>query len=148
MSMGGAAGIFAVAGGLAATVQLAVLGRLGERIGTLEAGAVAWLVTALGGVVLLLIAGKGFGAYRDALHVPWWMVAGALSGNVIVTSIIVAGPQIGIVATTALLLVGQVASGAIVDRYGLLGMERIALSPTRWVGIVLVLAGALLTLRR
>ncbi|MSO58107.1 MAG: DMT family transporter [Thermoleophilia bacterium] len=144
----GTAGAFAITAGVAATVQIAVLSRLGERIGALEAGAIAWLVTAIGGAVVLLVAGRGLGAYREAFHVPWWMVAGGLTGNVIVASIIVATPRLGVVTMTVLILVGQFASAAVADRYGLFGLERIAMSPTRWLGLGLVVAGALLTLRR
>jgi transporter family-2 protein len=47
-----------------------------------------------------------------------------------------------------LLVAGQLAAGAVIDRYGLFGFERIALSWPRALGIALLAAGAILTLRR
>ena len=48
----------------------------------------------------------------------------------------------------ALLVAGQLAAGAAIDRYGLFGFERIALSWPRALGIALLAAGAALTLKR
>ena len=42
----------------------------------------------------------------------------------------------------------QLVVSGVMDRYGLLGLDRVALSPTRVVGFVLLLGGvALVTLR-
>ncbi len=69
-------------------------------------------------------------------------------GVFIVFSITVAGPRIGIVATTAFLIAAQFALAAVIDRYGWFGVEQVALSWPRVVGIGLLVVGAALTLRR
>jgi transporter family-2 protein len=48
----------------------------------------------------------------------------------------------------AVFLVGQFAAAAIVDRYGLFGLDRIAVSWPRVVGLMLLAVGAALTLKR
>ena len=45
-------------------------------------------------------------------------------------------------------LAGSVQAAAAIDRYGLFGFERIALTWPRGLGILLLAAGAALTLRR
>jgi transporter family-2 protein len=66
----------------------------------------------------------------------------------IILAITVAGPRIGIVATTAVLIAAQFAVGAVIDRYGWFGVERIPMNVPRLLGIVLLFFGAFLTLRR
>ena len=46
------------------------------------------------------------------------------------------------------IVAGQLAMGAVIDRWGLFGFERIALSWPRALGIALLAAGAALTLKR
>jgi transporter family-2 protein len=66
----------------------------------------------------------------------------------VVFAITIAGPRIGVLATTALLVAAQLAVAAVIDRWGLFGLERVPFSTTRLVGIVLLALGAALALRR
>ncbi len=56
--------------------------------------------------------------------------------------------RIGTFSTVALLIAGQLLAGALIDAFGLLGSPRIPVTPARVAGLVLVAAGAALTLRR
>ena len=69
-------------------------------------------------------------------------------GVVIVLTITFAGSRIGVAATVGILIAGQLAMGALIDRFGFFGVERVAISWPRLLGIVLLAAGAALTLRR
>jgi transporter family-2 protein len=66
----------------------------------------------------------------------------------IILAITIAGPRIGVVATTAFLIAAQFALASVIDRYSWFGIERIAFSWPRVLGIALLVAGAALTLRR
>jgi transporter family-2 protein len=144
----GWAAALALAAGLAGSVQAAVMGRFGERVGSLEAVAWAFCLSALLAVSVLVVARRGFGGLGDAWTAPKWLWLGALLGAFIVFTITVASPRIGTTATIGLLVAGQLAAGAVIDRYGLFGFERIALSWPRVLGIALLAAGAALTLKR
>jgi hypothetical protein len=67
---------------------------------------------------------------------------------IIVLAITVAGSRIGVIATISILLAGQFAAGAVIDRYGLLGAERVSVGWLRVLGIVLLGIGAGLTLKK
>jgi len=47
-----------------------------------------------------------------------------------------------------MLVAGQLVAGTVIDRFGLFGFERIALTWPRALGIAMLAAGAALTLRR
>jgi transporter family-2 protein len=142
-----AVGLSLVAGA-AGTVQIAVMGRFGDRIGIVPAFAFASVVAALVGVVALLAVQRSLSGYADALDQPAWMWIGGLMGALVVFTITLAGPRIGTTATVAVFLVGQFAAAAVVDRYGLFGLDRIPVSWPRTIGLVLLGVGAALTLKK
>jgi bacterial/archaeal transporter family-2 protein len=142
------AAVLAVAAGLAGSIQVALMSRLGERIGVLEALAFATAVTAAIALVILVLARGSLAGFGQAVHQPWWMLLGGIMGLIIVFTITFAGPRIGVAATVGILIAGQLVMGAVIDRWGLFGSERIALHWPRVLGIVLLAAGAALSLRK
>jgi transporter family-2 protein len=142
------AAVIAAAAGLGGAVQIAVQGRLGDRVGAIEAMATASLIGAVLALVVLLVARRSLAGLGEALSSPKWMLVGGVMSAFIILAITVAGPRIGVVATTAFLIAAQFALAAVIDRYGWFGVERIAFSWPRVVGISLLVAGAALTLRR
>ncbi|HKN63547.1 MAG TPA: DMT family transporter [Gaiellaceae bacterium] len=138
----------AVAAGLAGSIQVALMSRLGERIGVLEALAFSTVLTAGVAVVILLLAHQSLDAFVRAVHQPWWMLLGGLMGLLIVFTVTYAGPRIGVAATVGILIAGQLAMGAAIDRWGLFGSERIALHWPRLLGIGLLAIGATLSLKK
>jgi transporter family-2 protein len=142
------AAVIAAAAGLGGAVQIAVQGRLGDRVGSLEAMATASLIGAALAVVVLLLARRSLAGVGDAVASPKWMLLGGVMSALIILAITVAGPRIGVVATTAFLIAAQFALAAIIDRYGWFGVERIGFTWLRVLGIGLLVVGAALTLRR
>jgi transporter family-2 protein len=148
VSGGALATTLAVAAGLAGSVQVAVMSRLGERIGVGEALGFATLLTAVVAFAGLLIVRRSAEGYVRALHQPWWMLTGGLLGLLIVFTVTYAGPRIGVTATVGILIAGQLVMGAAIDRFGLFGSEKILLHWPRLAGIALLAAGAALSLRK
>ena len=148
MGSTGVAASFAFVAGLGGALQIAVQGRLGDRIGSLEAVACAVVVGAAVTLVVLLVARRSLDGVRAGLSGPKWMLLGGLMSAVIILSITVAGPRIGIVATTALLIAGQFTLATAIDRFGWFGAEQVALGWPRVLGLALLAAGAVLTLKR
>jgi bacterial/archaeal transporter family-2 protein len=140
--------LFAILAGVAGSVQVAVMAKLGERVGVF--GALAWATSlaALLAVALLLVARQSFGEFAAAAREPVWLWSGALMSIIIVLAITVAGSRIGVIATISVLLAGQFAAGAAIDRWGLFGADRIGVGWVRMIGIVLLAIGAGLTLKR
>jgi transporter family-2 protein len=143
-----AAALLAALAGLAGSVQAAVMGRLGSRVGTLEALAFASALQALLTAALVLGIRGGFGGYGAAARQPVWLWAGGVMGALIVFTVTFATPRIGTAATIGILVAGQLAMGVAIDRFGLFGLEQIAISWPRAVGVVLLGVGAALSLHR
>ena len=146
--MTSAAVALAVIAGLAGSVQVAVMGRFGGRIGIFEALTFSTAIQLVLSLVILVGARTGFGAIGGAFRAPAWMWLGGLMGLTVVLSITFAQPKIGATATIGILIAGQLVMGAAIDRFGLFGVERIDISAARATGIVLLGIGAGLSLVR
>jgi transporter family-2 protein len=144
-----AAASLALVAGLAGSIQVAVMGRFGQRIGTFEALAANLLLSTLIATTVLLVVRQSLAGFGDALRSPWWYwVGGGGMGMVVVLTITVVTPRLGATATIGLLIAGQLAMGVAIDRYGWFGLDRVPLTWPRAVGVLLLAAGALLALRR
>jgi bacterial/archaeal transporter family-2 protein len=134
--------------GVAGSVQVAIMSRFGERIGVLEALAFSTLLTAMLSFAVLLAARQTVSGYGDGLRAPLWLWAAGVMGLIVILSITYATPRIGAAATIGLLIAGQLAMGAAIDRFGLFGLEQIPISWQRGLGIALLAVGAALSLRK
>ena len=148
MSSSAFAALIAAAAGLGGAVQIAVQARLGDRVGSIEAVATASVLGALVALAVLLIVRRSLAGLADAAGAPKWMLLGGVMSAFIILAITVAGPRIGIVATTAVIIAAQFALATTIDRFGWFGVERIAIGWPRVLGLAFLFVGAALTLRR
>jgi bacterial/archaeal transporter family-2 protein len=138
----------AVLAGLAGSVQVAVMGRFGDRIGIVEALTFATAIQLVLSFAILLVARLGPGGLGGAFRAPAWMWLGGVMGLTVVFTITFAQPRIGATATIGILIAGQLVMGALIDRFGLFGVDQIGISWPRALGIGLLGAGAGLSLVR
>jgi transporter family-2 protein len=140
--------VLSLVAGVAGSIQVAVSGAFGRRIGVLEATAFGSLGAALIICSLVLVTRQGFGGVLAGLHEPPWLWLNAVMGAVVVLSITFAAPRIGTFATIGLLIAGQLAMGVLIDAFGLFGLERIPLNSARLLGLLLLAGGSVLVLKR
>jgi transporter family-2 protein len=140
--------LISLAAGVAGSIQVAVMGRFGDRIGTLQALAFSTVVTMAIALVVLLIARRSLAGFGDAVRSPPWMWLGGAMGVFIVFTITLVQPRFGTFATVAIFIVAQIGAGVAIDRFGWFGVERVGLEWTRVLGVVLLASGAVLALRR
>lgn len=140
--------LFTLGAGIAAALQVAVNGRLGARIGTLEAATFQSLIAVALFLLATLAVRGGLGGVVSGFRAPVWMWLGGAMGFVIVSAITYAPGRISNLAVAALLITGQLFTAAIIDALGLFGFERVGLPWERVAGIALLAAGAALVLKR
>jgi len=143
----GAAAALCVVAGLAGSIQVTVMARLGDRVGIAAALAFATILTALLAVVILLAGRRSLDGIVDSARQPAWLWIGGVAGLLIVFTITFAGSRIGTAATVGVIIAGQLVMAAFIDRFGLFGSERIGLCWPRLTGLALLALGAALSLR-
>jgi len=129
-------------------MQAPINSRLGKTVGSLQAATFSFLI---GTAVLLVIAAfvrGGLGELGKVGQVPWWALVGGLLGAVYVTVALVAVRTLGASGITAVAIAGQLAISVAIDRFGLLGIARQHIDASRIVGLVLLVAGVVLVVRK
>ena len=144
----GLAVLLGVGAGCLVGMQAPINSRLGRVLGSVQAATFSFLV---GTVVLVLIAAFVRGGLGNLAHVgraPWWALIGGLLGAVYVTVALVAVRTLGASGLTAVVITGQLAISVAIDRFGLFGVARQSISVQRVAGLVLLVAGVLLVVRK
>ncbi len=147
MTRGLAVALAAIAGVLVG-MQAPVNSRLGRSLGSVQAATFSFVV---GTVALALIASLfygGLGSFGNAGKAPWWALVGGLLGAVYVTVAILTVRTLGVSGLTAIVIAGQLAAAVVIDRFGLLGVDRQPVGAQRVIGLVLLVVGVLLVVRR
>jgi len=137
--------LIGVAGGAAVGLQAPIAGAMGQRIG----GTASSFVVHLSGLVFSaawLIYQKGENI-REAVNLPWYMLAAGIFGLILYQSINITLPRLGATMMIALIIVGQLMVGVLVDHFGLLGVSIKAIDLSRIAGVVALLIGAYLVAR-
>ena len=145
MDRGLAVLLTACAGGLIA-LQAPINAGLGKATGSLPAAFVSFLVgtVALGAIVVL--SGKA-GGLSSTFDVSWYYLLGGFLGALYVTNALIAVSAIGAGGVAAATIAGQLTASVAIDRFGLFGLDQVALSPERVIGVALLIAGTVLVIR-
>ncbi len=145
MDRGLAVILTAVAGGLIA-LQAPINSGLGKATGGLPAALVSFAVGSAALAVIVVLSGKA-GGLSSTFDVSWYYLVGGLLGAVYVTTALLAVPAIGAGGVAAATVTGQLTAAVAIDRLGLFGLDQVALSPERLLGVGLLLAGTFLIIR-
>ncbi|HWX97011.1 MAG TPA: DMT family transporter [Solirubrobacteraceae bacterium] len=144
----GLAVLLGVGAGCLVGMQAPINSRLGKAVGDVQAATFSFLI---GTAALVLVASFVRGGLGDLGHVgraPWWALVGGLFGAVFVTVAIVTVRTLGASGFTAVVIAGQLMISVVIDRFGLLGVAKQHIGTSRVIGLVLLVAGVVLVVRR
>jgi bacterial/archaeal transporter family-2 protein len=137
-----------VAAGCLVGIQAPVNSRLGRVLGTLPAASFSFLVGTAALLAITSIVGGGMGALGGVGRAPWWALVGGLLGAVYVSVALVVVRTLGAAGLTAVVITGQLTVSVAIDRFGLLGVAKQQVSLHRVLGLLLLVAGVVLVVRK
>lgn len=132
--------ILSVVGGALLSVQAAINGQLGSKVGVFRSTFLTFSVGAL--ITALLIFFFETKHAVTLLEVPKWQLLGALLGVPYIVIMVLAVQRIGTAVATVAVIFGQLAMSMLIDNFGWLHNEAIPFSATR-LGAVVCLGIAL-----
>jgi transporter family-2 protein len=135
----------AAAGGLIAA-QAPINAGLGKATGSMAAALVSFSVGTAALAAVVVLSGKA-GGLSSTFDVSWYYLLGGLLGALYVLNALIAVSVIGAGGVAAATVCGQLIASVVIDRLGLFGLDQVALSPARILGVVLLLAGTALVVR-
>jgi len=144
----GLALLLGVGAGALVGMQAPINARLGRAVGGLEAASMSFLIGTVALLLVVAFAHGGFGGYAKAGGLPWWAFIGGLLGAVYVTVAILTVRTLGASSLTAVVISGQLAISVVIDRFGLLGIARQPIGLQRVIGLVLLVVGVTLVVRK
>jgi transporter family-2 protein len=145
MDRGLAVILTALVGGLIA-LQAPINAQLGRATGSLPAAFVSFLVGTVLLFLIVVLTGDTNGL-RSTFDVNWYYLIGGILGAAYVTVALISVKSIGAGGVAAATITGQLTAAVVIDRLGILGLERTTLSASRMVGVGLLLAGTVLIVR-
>lgn len=81
-------------------------------------------------------------------EIPAYAFFGGMLGALVVVGTIVAIQHLGVLAALVAIVSSQLATAALIDQFGLFDLPVIAMSPSRVLGLLLVLAGVFLVVQK
>ena len=138
----------ATAAGCLVGLQPAVNARLGRQVGNLQAATVSFIVGTLVLILVTSLSSGGLSGVGNVGRAPWWALIGGVLGAFYVAVALLTVRTLGLSALTAIVVGGQLAIAVAVDRFGLLGLSRQHVGAPRIVGLVLLVVGVVLVVRR
>jgi transporter family-2 protein len=145
MDRGVAVLLTALAGGLIAA-QAPINAGLGKATGSMAAALVSFSIGTLALATVVVLSGKA-GGLTSTFDVSWYYLLGGFLGALYVLNALVAVSAIGAGGVAAATVFGQLTASVVIDRLGLFGLDEVALSPQRVLGVALLLAGTVLVVR-
>jgi transporter family-2 protein len=132
-------------GGLAVGVQGPIAGAMGQRVGGLGSS----FIVHVSGAILsgLLLAARGGEMIQNWRSLPWYMLGSGAFGVILYLTLMHTLPRLGATTAIALIIVGQLAMGMLIDQFGWFGVAVRPIDGWRVAAVVLLLGGGYLMVR-
>jgi bacterial/archaeal transporter family-2 protein len=140
--------VFAVAAGLATAAQPAINAMFARHTPSkLHGGFINFFVGTLAMLLVCLLVRTPLPEGPRLAQAPWWSWLGGTLGAFFVTTALILVPKMGAANYFAAMIAGQLLGTALIDHWGLLGIEQRMLTPGRIAGLVLIFMGVFLVRR-
>ncbi len=132
-------------GGLAVGIQGPIAGAMGQRVGGLGSS----FIVHVSGTILsgLLLAARGGEMIQNWRILPWYMLGSGGFGVILYLTLMHTLPRLGATTAIALIIVGQLAMGMLIDQFGWFGVALRPIDGWRVAAAALLLAGGYLMVR-
>jgi transporter family-2 protein len=138
--------LFGLLGGMAVGLQGPMTSMISQRLGIMESA----FIVHLGGAVIALavLLAQGGGHLSEWRETPRYTLGAGVFGLVVIAAISVMIPRIGAAPAIVVLVAGQLLVSAILDHFGLLGLDVRPMTLSRLAGIAVMFVGVWLTVRK
>jgi transporter family-2 protein len=138
--------ILAAVAGILMAVQGSINSALSKIIGALEGNFIVHAVGLIIIVIMLFVFNLGKGELNAVSRAPWYLYLGGAINVAILYLVMISIAKSGAGIATTAIITGQLAMALIIDQFGLFGLDRVAFSWSRGIGLVLMAIAAKLIL--
>jgi bacterial/archaeal transporter family-2 protein len=132
-------------GGAGLALQMAWNSRLRYATDSAVLTTLISVCVTLAALILVWLSGLvNRGTLPSFNSLPLWAWCGGIFAAYYLVASLVAIPQLGVAAVFSLVIAGQMIAALALDQTGAFGLAQVALSPSRLLGAVLLVAGVIL----
>jgi transporter family-2 protein len=135
----------AIVGGLIA-LQAPINSHLGKATGTFAAALISFTIGTAVLLGIVVVTGH-LDELSGVTNVRWYYLLGGLLGAAYVTTVLLTVRTLGAGGVTAATVAGQLTTSMVIDRLGVLGLDKTPITATRVAGVLLLFAGTVLVIR-
>ena len=135
----------AIVGGLIA-LQAPINSHLGKATGTFAAALISFTIGTVALLGIVAVSGQ-IGELSGATDVRWHYLLGGVLGAAYVTTVLLTVRTLGAGGVTAATVAGQLTTSMVIDRLGVLGLDKTPITASRVLGVLLLVAGTVLVIR-
>jgi transporter family-2 protein len=137
--------LLGILGGVAVGTQASMAGEMSRRVGGTATSFIIHVSGAfLSGALLLIHGGEQIHNWRK---LSWYMYGAGLFGVLLYLILARTIPRLGSAAAIALLIIGQLGVGVLIDHFGLFGLPIRQVDGSRVVALMLLITGGYLMVR-
>lgn len=134
--------IFSILAGALMSFQGVFNTRLNEKIGIWEASAFVHGIALIASVIILFFAASG--DFKKIMEVDKLYLTGGIIGALITFTVIKGMTALGPTYAVSTILVAQLLTAAVIDRFALFGTQAMAFGWTKYLGVIVMIAGILI----
>ncbi|WP_432474443.1 DMT family transporter [Amphritea sp. HPY] len=132
----------AVAVGAVIPIQGALNARLGAAmVHPMQATLVSYIGGTIACIVALLVAQASLPDWKRVTGIDWYLYCGGFLGVIFVSGMLYLMPKVGIANMLAAAILGQLVMSLVFDHFGFFGGLVIEVTPSRIIGVLLLLLG-------
>ena len=135
----------AAVGGMIA-LQAPINSHLGKATGTFPAALISFGIGTILLLAIVIVTGH-LNELSGLTNVRWYYLLGGVLGAAYVTTVLLTVRTLGAGGVTAATVAGQLTTAMVVDRLGVLGLEKTPITAPRMIGVLLLFAGTVLVIR-
>lgn len=125
--------IIAMVAGAAMAIQGTMNSVLGKIIGMWESTLMVHIIGLITVIAVILVMGTGFQGVNKLGQAPWYVYLGGILNVLIIFGVVSSMPKIGVGNATTGIIFAQILTAVLIDKFGIMGVEKI---PFRWLDIM------------
>ncbi|MBA9088437.1 transporter family-2 protein [Fontibacillus solani] len=136
--------IIAIVTGAFLSLEGALYGKLGERVGELEANFYNFFMGAIISLIFLIFFGKG--KISALSQFPKWNLIGGVLGVTYLVVIVIGIPLVGVGIAMITVVIGQMFASILIDHFGWFGIDKKEIGRKRISALILMIMALVFTM--
>lgn len=122
-------------------LQAGINGQLAKQVSSVLAASLISFGVGTVALFILVMVQRELPGFASLKGMTWWHWCGGFLGVMFIATAAFAGPKVGAVLFMALVIAGQLTMAVTLDHFGWAGFREAPISPSKVIGLLLIVGG-------